>query len=240
MATVAEASTDTDALAHEEASERARLISRASMFSSMRGSQLTTLASESWTQYLDEGDFLFHEHDHGSSMFVVARGRIRLFVTGPEGKESTLAVVRPPAAFGGLAVIDDGPRSASAVALEPTEVVGLPGHAMSSALRQDPDLAESMLHSLARLVRQATAQRSEVVFLDVTGRVARYLLAEADDAGVIAHFDPHDDGLAQSLGATDRAVSRVLRGMERDGLLRVEGLTVTVLEPEGLAERADW
>ena len=96
---------------------------------------------------------------------------------------------------------------------------------MTAAIRQDPDLAESMLHSLARLVRQATAQRSEVVFLDVTGRVARHLLAAADDAGLVSHFDPHDDELAQSLGAT--LVTGCVEGLDiTDTPARVRGVRV--------------
>ncbi|MDH4148129.1 MAG: Crp/Fnr family transcriptional regulator [Acidimicrobiia bacterium] len=226
---------DTDSELHTQA----RLIGRAALFSGLRASRLLEMSQHAFTQHLEAGDVLFREGDRGSSMFVLGQGKVRLFVTGPDGSESTLAVLEPPDTFGELAIFDQGARSASAVALEASVVVGLPSQAVRDAYRNDADLADNLLRTLAALVRAATQQRSTVVFWDLAGRVSRELLALADEHGdETLYLNPHAAFLAARAGGSDRAVVRILGQLERDGLIRIEGAKVAIVDRERLAERA--
>src|SRR3954447_23800299 len=118
----------------------ARLLSRAAVFSGVGASCLVELAGHSITRYLAAGDHLFHEGEFGTTMYVLGEGHVRLYVTGPDGVESTLAVLGAASSFGELAVFEGGARSPAAVPLEPSTVVGLPGHAVRRAYRADPQL----------------------------------------------------------------------------------------------------
>jgi CRP-like cAMP-binding protein len=225
-----------------ETLDAARLLGRAAVFSGVSASCLLQLASSSVTRYLAAGDHLFREGEPGTSMYVLGEGRLRLYVTAPDGVDSTLAVLAPPSAFGELAVFDGGSRSASAVALEPAIVVGLAGTAVRRAYRADPHLADRLLRSLAALVRQATRQRSLLVFHDLSARVARWLLDDArrrHDGRAVVPVNGQAGRLAAEIGGSEATVRRILRGYELDGLIRGDAGGYTILAHAELEARAN-
>ena len=120
--------------------DAARLLSRAAVFSGVNASCLAELAARAVTRYLEPGDHLFREGELGTTMYVLGEGKVRLYVTGPDCEPSTLAVLSPTSSFGELSVFDGGARSASAVALEASMVVGVAGSAVRRAYRSEPDL----------------------------------------------------------------------------------------------------
>ena len=248
--------------------EAARLLSRAGVFSGVHASQLADMARHAVTRHLDAGDHLFRQGETGTSMYVLGRGRIRLYLDSslddgargvslrsgnghdrrsgngrspehrPDGQR-TLADLEPPSAFGELAVFDGGPRSASAVALEPSMVVSLPGAVVRKAYRAAPDLADNLLRSLAALVRQATDQRSLLVFHDLSARVARLLLEDADShVDGLAWVQAHPADLAARAGGSEAAVRRVLHEYEHAGLVRGHGAGLVIAQREVLERRA--
>jgi CRP/FNR family transcriptional regulator len=220
-----------------ETVEQARLISRAALFSGLRASRLTDLAQHAFTQHLEPGDLLFREGDRGTSMYVLGSGRIRLYLTTPEG-ETTVAMLEPGATFGELAVFDRGPRSASAVAEEPSMVVGIPAQAVRAAYRADPDLSDNLLRSLAALVRAANTQRSTVVFWDLVARVSAVLLNESDAHDGQLWLGPHTAELAARAGGSEKAVLGILHQFEREGLVAFEGQRAVILNRDALEIRA--
>lgn len=198
------------------------------------------LAQQAFIQHLDPGDLLFRQGDRGNSLFVVSSGHLRLYTTLPTGEQDTLALLGPAATFGELSVFDRQARSATAEALEHSEVVGVPGKALRDAYRADPDLAEAMLRSLAALVRSATSQRSTVAFWDLHTRVAAALLDAADHHdGTTLYLDAHAATLARQAGGSEAAVGKILSQLERNGLIARQGLTVTVLDREQLEAQVD-
>lgn len=226
----------TDSSTDEEVLHAARLISRAALFSGLRASRILDLAQHAFVQCLDAGDHLFREGDRGNSLYVVASGHLRLYTTDADGSEQTLALLGPPATFGELAVFDRRPRSATAEATEASEVVGVPGKALRDAYRADPDLADTLIHSLAALVRSATSQRSTVLFWDLHNRVAAALLDAADAGdGTVVYLDAHAATLAASAGGSQAAVTKILHQLEREGAIRQRGMAVDIVDREGLA-----
>jgi CRP-like cAMP-binding protein len=140
-------------------------------------------------------------------------------------------------------VFDGGARSASAVALEASMVVGVAGSAVRRAYRSDPDLAERLLRSLAALVRQATDQRSTLVFHDLAARVASWLLEEAqrhDDGRAYVPANRSGAGaLASDIGGSEAGVRRILRSFELDGLICRDGAGYRIVDGVRLAARAE-
>lgn len=215
-------------------------MSRAALFSGLRASRILELAQHAFVQCLDEGDLLFSEGDRGNSLYVVAKGHLRLYTTDADGVQHTLALLGPPATFGELAVFDRRRRSATAEASEASEVVGVPAKALRDAYRADPDLAEALLRSLAALVRSATSQRSTVLFWDLHRRVATALLDAADAGdGRSVYLDAHAATLAEQAGGTGAAVTKILHQLEREGAIRQQGLLVEILDRDGLLQIID-
>lgn len=237
---VATAPATSETTTDDEALYAARLMSRAALFSGLRASRVLELAQHAFVQHLDEGDLLFREGDRGNSLYVVAKGHLRLYTTDPDGSTATLALLGAPATFGELAVFDRRRRSASAEATEASEVVGVPAKALRDAYRADPDLAEALLRSLAALVRSATSQRSSVLFWDLHRRVAAALVAAADSGdGNAVYLDAHAATLAEQAGGSESAVTKILQQLEREGAIRQQGLVVEITDRDGLLQIAE-
>src|SRR6266567_3763156 len=161
----------------------ARVLARTELFAGLGPVEIDQLATRCRVRRLDKGEQVFARADRGGGLFVVGDGSIALSMTSADGGEVVLAVLRPPQSFGELAVIDGGPRIATATARQPSAVVCVPGAEVLRLLRGYPAVAQSMLASLARTVRRVDVHASDLVLLDLPGRVARFLLCAAETGG---------------------------------------------------------
>jgi CRP/FNR family cyclic AMP-dependent transcriptional regulator len=100
----------------------------------------------------ETGERIFVQDDEGSSMYVVRSGRVNITSYG-----TVLESVGPNGMFGEMALIDGSPRSATAIAAEPTEVAPIDKAAFAHLVRQDPDFALRIMRMLAARIRQMNA-----------------------------------------------------------------------------------
>ncbi len=104
---------------------------------------------------LEEGQILFHAGDPGDSLYVVRSGRIELFIKDTTGQKIVLSVAEAGDLFGELALLDTGPRTATALALEPSELLELDRGDLFLVFQRQPEAALSMLAAVAAMTRKA-------------------------------------------------------------------------------------
>jgi CRP-like cAMP-binding protein len=98
------------------------------------------------------GDKIFVQDDDGSCMYVVRSGKVNITTYG-----TVLESVGPNGIFGEMALIDGSPRSATAVAGEPTEVAPIDRAAFAHLVTQDPEFALQVMRLMAARIRQMNA-----------------------------------------------------------------------------------
>ena len=140
-------------LAVEDAFARVTLLSRLS------DRQRERLASRVTTRSYRDGAVIVRQGDTSMSFYVLLSGRVRLEheAEGRAGR-STLEELGPGGAFGEMGLIDDLPRAASAIALEPTECVLLARWDFQNQLREDPEIALALLPVLNARIRDLNAR----------------------------------------------------------------------------------
>jgi len=182
------------------------------------------------------GQVIFHLGDPGGLLYVISRGKVKISHTTPEGQEVVLAILGPGDFFGELALLDDAPRSATSIALEPTETWTLHREEFMHYLTDNPDFALHVLKTLARHIRRLNTQLADIFFLDLPGRLARVLLNLADQYGrrisdgMVIDLALTQTDLAEMTGATRVSVNKALGRFRRNGWLRVVGRQVTILD----------
>ena len=92
---------------------------------------------------------IFAQDDDGACMYVVRSGRVSILANG-----AVLENVGPNGTFGEMALIDGSPRSATAVAREPTEVAVIDERAFNYLVERSPGFALDLLRRLARRLRR--------------------------------------------------------------------------------------
>ena len=127
-----------------------------SMFRNVEMADLEALGALMKAQSLTAGQQLFRKDDPGDSMFLVRNGRVRIFIVDDRGNDITFRHYGAGQLVGEFALIDNKPRSASAEAAEPCDVLILQRDAFLTYLRDRPILGVEMMRSLAERVRYTT------------------------------------------------------------------------------------
>src|SRR6267142_4616202 len=104
---------------------------------------------------LPEGHTLFQAGDPGDSLFIVRSGEIELFIKDTAGQKIVLTTAGPGDMFGELAMLDTGPRTATALALNESEVLVLDRDDLVLLFQRQPEAALHMLAALSGLTRKA-------------------------------------------------------------------------------------
>ena len=190
------------------------------------------------------GETIFHQGDPGDSLHIVSSGAVKIVLPSLEGEEAIIATLRSGDFFGELALLDGAPRSATAIALEPTETSTLPRQAFLNMLDQDKALRESLLAGLAREIRRVTTHVEELHFLDLAGRLASRLARLARDAEpeateVRLDWPYTQSDLASMIGGTRQSVNKLLSDLADRELVIIEKDTLIIPDVEALELEAE-
>ena len=215
------------------------------MFRDLTVEQLDVLAGGLQTRRYRRGEAIFHQGDPGDALYVVLTGRVKIASPSNSGVEAILTTLRPGEFFGSLALLDGSPRSASAVAVEPTETLILPRPTFRRLLDESPSIRDHVFAELAHELRRLTNHVEELHFLDITGRLAARLARLAEEQGMpagggeIRLAGPITQGeLAAMVGSTRQSVNKLLGYFVDDGLIRFEKDTLIVVDLAGLQRAA--
>ena len=183
-------------------------------------------------------EVIFHQDDPGNCLFVLVSGSVKIIRRSIDGRELILSLIAPGEYFGELSLLDGEPRSADAVALEPSELLLLPRDTFLRTLEASPDAAIRLLASLSRhYARRLTDVVEDATFLDVSARLARVLvhLTRSTDGGSMPRTQLTQTALAAMVGATRESVNKWIGFFERRGWVRRERGELVILDLEGLA-----
>ena len=100
-------------------------------------------------------EMIFNAGDSGESMFIVRSGEVELFLKDNTGQKIVLDVAEENDIFGDLSMLDNRPRSASAVALLDTELIVLDRDDLLLLFQKEPDSALNMLAAMSTMLRKA-------------------------------------------------------------------------------------
>jgi CRP/FNR family transcriptional regulator, cyclic AMP receptor protein len=169
------------------------------------------------------------EGDRTDSLYIVVSGRVKVYVSDEKGKEIVLSESGPGEYFGEM-VLDEGPRSASVMTLEPTQFLIVPKEDFQEFLAKSPDFALHLILKLIKRIRALTNDVKSLALMDVYGRVARLLLDLAKDRdGVLVIEDrPTQQEMANRIGASREMISRILSDLTRGGYIVAEGDRITI------------
>src|SRR5262249_20671838 len=126
------------------------LLAHSDLFSSFDEAMLRRVVLAGRPLRCERNVVLFEEGDEADELFVVRSGRIAGGRRSPDGRESLVALMESGDLFGEMSMFDDGERSASARALERSELLRLPYGVVRDCLDAQPQLLWSVVNLLAR------------------------------------------------------------------------------------------
>jgi CRP/FNR family transcriptional regulator, cyclic AMP receptor protein len=221
------------------------------LFEEIDAADLTVMAASMAVRHYRAGEVVFHQGDPGDALHVVVSGAVKRILPSPNGDEAILATLRRQAFFGELALLDHGPQSTSAVAIEPTETISVPRATFMDLIADHACARVVLLATLADELRRMTGRVEALYFLDVPGRVADALVglsrehgrslapAAATPAGSVRIDGRLTQGdLAAMVNSSRQSVNHALAELAGEGIVRFERDGIVILAPERLASRA--
>ncbi len=207
------------------------------VFSDLTDSDIEALARLCTRRHYPKDTVVFFENEEGDFFFMIIEGRIKVTILGDDGREIILTVLGPGDFFGEMALLDYEPRSATAIAADETELLCLHRTDLQGVLTDNRAILTSFIKVLTGRLRKANQQISTLALLDVYGRVARVILEMAKDEGRrlkdgrIAFRRATHQEIANRIGTTRETVTRMLKEIERQGLIEIDGREI-VLGPD--------
>ncbi|HEY8566146.1 MAG TPA: Crp/Fnr family transcriptional regulator [Beijerinckiaceae bacterium] len=215
----------------------ARSLAANAFLAGLGSEAIGALATLGVSRRLAADETLFRKGDAGDALYAVRRGQIRIATGTEAGGSFTLNIHGPGDVFGEVALLDGRPRTADAVAAEVTELFMLRRRDFLALLERRPDLAIRFTELLCERVRWMTTRMEETALMPLQTRLARRLLALAEDYG--AELTVSQEELGVFVGASRESVNRLLQAWRRQDLIALGRGRVRLLAADRLARHAE-
>lgn len=175
-------------------------------------------------------------------LFFLLKGTVSVIRQHENDKDIVLAYLNQGSFFGEMGLFDnDQVRSATIRAKSQCEIAEITYHDFEALAEQKPELLYTLSQQLTDRLRNTSKKVSDLAFLDVTGRVAACLLDLCEQPEAITHPDGMllkvtRQELSRNVGCTREMVGKVLKSMEEQGLVLIDGHSIVVLHPDHVDE----
>lgn len=216
-------------------------IASISLFEGLTLKQCKNLNAIAVSRIYSRGQSFFSEGDESIGFYIILSGKVKIFKLSPEGKEQIFHILEDHEPFGEAAVFAGEHYPASAQALVETRALFFPRQKFVELIAHEPSLALAMLALLSRRLRKLTSLVENLSLKEVPGRLAAYLLylyEHNDDSATIA-LDISKNQMAGLLGTIPETLSRILKRMNEEKLIKVSTRSISILDRKGLAELAE-
>jgi len=206
-------------------------------FASLDENTLASVAATAVQRAYAPDEIIFLEGEPCVGLFCVESGHVKIYTASTEGREQILHICGPRESFNDVAVFDGGPNPASAQAMDAVALCVIERPALLNLFDRHPKLAQAVVAVLAARARMLVGMIEDLSLRSVTGRLAKLLLDQASrgDAAIpLTHQQ-----MAARLGTVREMVSRALREVEAEGLVRREGRQIVIVDRAALERRSN-
>lgn len=184
-----------------------------------------------------KNNMLFYQGDPARAVYLVVAGEVKASLTNEEAREVVIRLVRPGGLLGLAAVVDGGPHTANAATVTRSRLARFNAADLLAWIDRHADARQALTRELAGLVRQGYQRIGEHALLSVKERLLYALLEIAESEGErhpegdgIIFTRPTHQELADRIGSSREAVSRMLKELLESELLEAEGKVIRVSE----------
>lgn len=212
-------------------------------FGGLDADTLAPLVDRSHVKTAPAGTILFQHGDDYRGFYLVLSGAVHIYRLSPEGRMLVLHVMRAGESFAEVPLFKNETESAypaTAETLEDSAFLFFPEEVFLSFVENNPRTALHMLGQMARRLHKAVNQLDAVSLHDVQERLARHLVEQVptapDDPETppTIELDIPKSVLAAELGTVPETLSRALRALEDENLIRSEASTIALTDVRGL------
>lgn len=218
--------------------KRVAFLKKISIFSTLGKKELTNLAEDFHSRKYKRKEIIFHQGDDSQVVYVVMKGKVRIYSVSPAGHEISLRIFSAYDVLGEFSAIDGEPRSKTAQAADDCTLLEMEHTNFLRSLRQMPDLATAFIQMLVNKLRWTTVFAETIAQYDTTGRLLHTLLYYKEEMGkeiipgkrYLLDLSMSQTELASLVGARREWINRLLQEWRKKGLIDYTRGKITILD----------
>ena len=193
---------------------------------------MAMLAAEGLRKNFTEGDIVLNENQHIRSIPIVTSGSVRVLRTDPDGREILLYYIRSGEScimslLGGL---HHATSKVKAIAEEPTEILFVPMDRIAGLMKDSPELLEYIFRLYHKRFEELLDVVNAIAFRKMDERILEFIQRKVNLSGSPVLNITHEQ-LANELGTARVVVSRLLKRMEEENIVKLERNRITLVSP---------
>lgn len=201
------------------------------------------IAGSASHRHFDAGQVIYVEGERAESVYILESGWIKATRMTREGREQAMMFMHPVEVFGDVAVLTGTSYPATVVALDEVDVWAIPAKTILDLIPRHPQFAMAIIRRLGERVLHYVGLVEDLSLRSVEARLANTLLQHAEQREGRLLVPRREwttfDEMAIRLGTVRDVLSRALKNLEAEGLLRVEKQAIILLDPKRLGQRGD-
>lgn len=193
---------------------------------------------------VNKNGYIFHEGDEFKGFYIVIKGSVKIFRLSKEGKEFILHFITPPNVFGDVPLFAGGDCPAEVQALEDSTLLFIPKNEFLSLLENNHKLSFKVMSGFASRLKSLSVKAAELSLSEVINRLADYLVEQLEKSGTVNLSEPYlklsvsTAALASYLGTISETISRAMKKLKDNNIIRIHGKTIFVKNLSKLKELA--
>jgi CRP-like cAMP-binding protein len=213
---------------------------RHNIFAGLDDAQLKKIAKSAHAIFLDENEILFEMGQEARYFFLVRSGRIKLYLASPDGMEKTIHLVAPGETFAeAIMFMDSSIYPINASALTDTELVAFPNKFFREILSQSVDTCFRLMADMSTWLKKQLNEIDALTLQNATLRFTNYLLQRIPpeaSAPVTVTLEAAKHVIASRLSIQPESFSRILRTMQKEGLIHTQGNEIIIDDLQALRD----
>ncbi|MEI8315266.1 MAG: Crp/Fnr family transcriptional regulator [Verrucomicrobiota bacterium] len=207
------------------------------LFADLEAPELAALLSITQRMEYRKGQEIFTESEVSRGFCVLIAGTVKIFRTGPDGRERIIHVVAAGDAFAEAAMFMEA-YPATAEALSTATVLWIEKYGFRQLLARDAKLSFKIMGALVRWLNHLRNALTDLTLKDVPARFASYVLSLPAKPGKAIGINISKTTLAQMLGTTKETLSRLLTRLTKQRVLTYRGNEIRILDRDRLEKIA--
>ena len=216
---------------------------RVEAFSFLSDQELALLREQSTACVFSAGDVIVERDEQDQSVYFIMYGRVHVLNYSSTGRIVTYSSVAEGGMFGEMAAIDGLPRSAWVCAVNDCMVIKISKEIFLSYLQKNSTFSMAVMRKLSKNLRELDERLVNVLSMRAEQRVCVEIISMAKPtfvkSGLYCVVEmPTQSNFANLVGLSRETVSRILSRLRSDGLVKISGSGLDILDRKGLENRA--
>jgi CRP/FNR family cyclic AMP-dependent transcriptional regulator len=223
--------------------ERTWCMSEVDIFADLDEQEMDAMAAAAPMKTYAAGALIYTPHQPVEALFILKRGRIRIFRVSADGRALTTAIINPGTIFGEMVIVGQQMHDSFAEALDEVVVCVMTRADVQRLLLGDQRIAARISETLGRRLAEVEQRLSDAVFKSVPQRIAGALTTIATQPPALGRSRPPQvrlthEQLAALVGTSRETTTKVLGEFADQGLIRLGRGRIAILDPQTLRSLA--